>query len=114
VHAEELLVHDGAEGEGVEGVHDALVGIEVVFVLAFFFEGEVLCEVAALMVAPEHEEGVFVEDFVDKHEDHALDGEVASVDVVAQEEVAGGRGAAPDVEELEEVVVLAVDVSADC
>ena len=96
--------------------------------LTFLFEGEVLCEVAALVVAPQEEEcgGVAklqcpqVEDALQHSRMSAaqprhthLYTEVASVNIVAQEEVLGAGGRTANLEEFHQVIELTMDVSAD-
>jgi hypothetical protein len=51
--------------------------------------------------------------FSEKSSKYHFDRKRASVDVVAEEEVFGGGGVAAHVEDLQEVVVLAVDVADD-
>jgi len=70
--------------------------------------------VAALVVATEQVEGFGVPHLERPQVKHTLDREVASIDVVAQKEVACGLGASAHVKELHEVVKLTVDVPANC
>ena len=51
VYAKELLVHDGSQGQGAEGLHTRLVYLLGILVLAFEFEGEVVCQMPAFMVS---------------------------------------------------------------
>ena len=53
------------------------------------------------------------EDLVDPKKQHAFDGEAASVDVIAEEEIGGVLRIAANLEELHEVVVLSVDITAN-
>ena len=56
VDAEELLVHEGGEGEAVEGLHARVVHALRVLDFALLLEREVLREVSALVVAPQQEQ----------------------------------------------------------
>ena len=70
--AKVLLVDDGGEGQTVEGLHAGLVeGLRVLH-LALSFEGEVLGEVAALVVTAEEEERLRVPDFQGPEDKDAL------------------------------------------
>ena len=51
VYAQELLVHDCSQGERTERLHTRLVYFLRVFVLALEFEGKVICQMPALMIA---------------------------------------------------------------
>lgn len=53
------------------------------------------------------------EDLVNPEKQHAFDGEAASVDVIAEEEIGSILWIAANLEELHEVVVLSVDVTAN-
>lgn len=115
VHAEELLVDDGREGELIEKVHDAVVHLLVVLVEALGPEIEEGSELPAFVVAPEEVDRVFEPQFDGQDESQDLHREAAPVDVVPEEEVLGGFEwpAGLIVDDLEEVVVLAMHVSYD-
>ena len=51
VHAKELLIHEGGQGEAIESVHAGIVDAFRVFNLALGFEGEIFAEMATLVVA---------------------------------------------------------------
>ena len=65
------------------------------------------------MVAAQDEEVFGVLDLVCQQKADGLEGLLATVDVVTEEEVVGLRWEATVLEETEEVVVLAVNVTAD-
>lgn len=65
------------------------------------------------MVAAEDEEVLGVLYLVREEQAYGLEGLLASVDVVAKEQVVSLRGEAPVLEEAQQVVVLSVDVAAD-
>jgi hypothetical protein len=62
VHAQELLVHEGGERQAVERVHARIVHTLRVLDLALLLEGEVLCEVTALVVAAQQIERARIQD----------------------------------------------------
>lgn len=62
VYAQELLVHDGSQGQGAERLHASLVHGLGVLVLAFQLEGEVVGEMATLVIAAEQPKRVGVPD----------------------------------------------------
>ena len=72
VHAQELLVHEGGERQAVEGVHARVVHALRVLDLALLLEGEVLGEVAALVVAAQQEERARVQHLQRPQVQHAL------------------------------------------
>lgn len=113
VDTQELLVHDCSQRQGAERLHAGLVHDLGVLVLALELEGEVVCQVTAFVVSSEQPQGLGVVDLQRPEVQDALDAEVATVDVVAQEEVSRLGRVAPDLEELHEIVVLAVHVTAD-
>lgn len=49
----------------------------------FLLEGKVVSEMAALVVATEHEEGGGIENLVDEEEETALNREVSTVHIVS-------------------------------
>ena len=51
MYTEELLVHDGGQGQCAEGLHTGVINSLGVFVLAFELESEVVGQVAAFVVA---------------------------------------------------------------
>lgn len=53
VDTQKLLVHDGCQRQAAEGLHAGLINGLRVLVLALKLEGEVVGQVAALVVAPQ-------------------------------------------------------------
>ncbi|KAI8035088.1 hypothetical protein M5D96_012181 [Drosophila gunungcola] len=112
VHAQELLVHERRQRQAVERVHAGVVHALRVLDLALLLEGEVLGQVPALVVAAQQEQRLRIGDLQRPQIQDALDAEVAPIDVVAQEQILGGRRRATDLEQLHQVVELAVYVAA--
>lgn len=63
------------------------------------------------MVSPEEEEVFRESEFVAEEEHDALDGVLAAVDIITNEEVVAVSGIAAIFEDLKQVTVLAVDVA---
>lgn len=63
------------------------------------------------MVSPEEEEVFREPEFVAEEEHDALDGVLAAVDIITNEEVVAVSGIAAVFEDLKQVTVLAVDVA---
>lgn len=51
MYTQKLLVHNGSQRQGAEGVHAGIVDLLRVFVFAFELEREVVCEMSTLMIA---------------------------------------------------------------
>jgi hypothetical protein len=62
VDTQELLVHNSSEGKSAERLHASLVHSLGVFVLALELEGEVICQMATLVVTTHEPESVGVPD----------------------------------------------------
>lgn len=113
VHGEDLLVNDGGNGQAVEAVGKCLPQLDVVASLALIVETVDAVDGGTLVVAAQDEEVLGVLDLVGQEKADGLEGLLATVDVVTEEEVVGLRWEATVLEETEEVVVLAVNVTAD-
>ena len=66
------------------------------------------------MVASQEEERVWTAYFPDKQVENNLNAEIASVHVISQEEIPGGGWVSPHLKQLDQVIELAVDISAHC
>ena len=66
------------------------------------------------MVASQEEERVWTAYFPDKQVENNLNAEIAPVHVISQEEIPGGGWVSPHLKQLDQVVELAVDISAYC
>ncbi len=98
VNAEELLVHNSSQRQAAEGLDAGVVNSLGVCVPTFQLEGEVVCQVAAFVIAPEEPERVWVMDLERPQVEHAFDAEVASIYIVSKEEIASLRGVSADLE----------------
>jgi hypothetical protein len=113
VHGEDLLVDDGSDREAVEAVGEGLPQLDVVPSLALIIEAVDPVDGGALVVTAQDEEVLGVLDLVGQQQADGLERLLASVDVVAQEEVVCFWWEAAIFEQAEEVIILAVDVSTD-
>jgi hypothetical protein len=111
VHGEDLLVNDGGNGQAVEAVGKCLPQLDVVASLALIVETVDAVDGGTLVVAAQDEEVLGVLDLVGQEKADGLEGLLATVDVVTEEEVVGLRRESTVLEETEEVVVLAVNVT---
>jgi len=127
VYAQELLIHDGSQGQRTKRVHAGFVNSLGIFVFALQLEGEVVGQMTALVVSSKQPKCVGIPDLQGPQVQYALpisvqayvmrtvraylDTEITPIHIVAQEQVARFCRIAPDFEQLHEVVVLPVDVT---
>lgn len=111
MHREDLLVDDGSNRQAVEAVGKRLPQLDVVATLALVVEAVDAVDRGALVVATEDEEVLRVLDLVREEEADGLERLLATVNVVAKEEVVGFWREAAILEQAEQVVILAVDVT---
>jgi hypothetical protein len=113
VHGEDLLVNDGGNGQAVEAVGEGLPQLNVVSSLALIVETVDAVDRGTLVVTAEDEEVLGVLDLVGEKQADGLERLLATVDVVTEEEVVGLRRETTVLEQTQEVVVLAVDITTD-
>ena len=113
VHGEDLFINDGGNRKAVEAVGESLPQLDVVSALALIVETVNTVDRGTLVVSTQNEEVLGVLDLVREKEANSLERLLATVDVVTEEEVVGLRRESTVLEETEEVVVLAVNVTAD-
>lgn len=113
VDAEELLVHDCRQRQTTERLHAGLVYSLRVLVLALQLEGEVIGQMATLVVSAEKPKSLRIVNLERPEVEHAFYAKIAPINIVAQEEVSRLSRVATDFKELHQIVVLAVDVAAD-
>ena len=113
MQTEDLVVDERRQRQEIEEVCKVLphVGIAVL-AQALVVEAVHLSDLAGLVVAAQDGDAAGVADLERDQQSHGLDGEVTAVNVVAHEEVVGVRVGASDLEQLHQVVELAVDVAA--
>lgn len=114
VQAEDLVVDERGKWEVVEEIGEELPHIRIaVLAQTLVVEAVHLRNLSTLVVAAEDGDALGVADLQRDQEGDGLDGEVSTIDVVAHEEVVCVWVGAADLEELHQVVELAVDVAAD-
>lgn len=113
VTAEDLLVNDGRHREAVEAVCERLPQLDVVASLALVVEAVDAVDRGAFVVASQQEEVLGVFDLVGQQQADSLQRLLPSVHIVTQEQVVGLWGKSSVLKQAEEVVVLAVDVTAN-
>jgi len=70
--AQKLLVHDGSQRKSAERLHTRLVDSFGVLVLALELEGEVVCQMSALVIATQQPECIWVPDLESPKVENAL------------------------------------------
>ncbi len=113
MHGEDLLVDDGSNWKAVEAVSEGLPQLDVVTALALVVKAVDAVDRGALAIASQNEEVLGVLDLVREEKAYGFQRLLATIDVVAQEEVVRLRREAAVLEETEQVIVLAVDIAAD-
>lgn len=83
----DLLVDDGRDGQTVETVRERLPQLDVVTTFALVIESVDPVNTGTFMIAAEEEEVLWVLDLVRQEEADGLEALLASVDVIAQEEI---------------------------
>lgn len=112
--AEDAVVDDGGEGEVVEDVGAVPPDVErAVLPQALIIEPVDLRDLPALVVPSDQRHQVRIAHLVGEEEEEGLDAVEATVYEIAKEEVADARYVSPVLEELEQIVELAMDISAD-
>ena len=112
MHGEDLVLDDGREAQVVEDLGAVPPHVDrSVLAEALVVEAVDLGDLPALVVAPDEGDAIGVAHLEGKEEEEGLDGVVAPVDEVAQEEVVLVGALASDLEQLDQVVELAVDVA---
>ena len=113
MHSEDLLVNDCCNGQAVEAVSEGLPELDVVPSLALIVEPIDPVDGSTFVVATQDEEVFGVLDLVGKKKADGLQRLLSAVDVVSKKEVVRLRREAAIFEQAKEIVVLAVNVSAD-
>jgi hypothetical protein len=113
VHGEDLLVNNGGNGKAVEAVGEGLPQLDVVSSLALIVETVDAVDRGTLVVTAEDEEVLGVLDLVGEEQADGLERLLATIDVVTEEEVVGLGRETTVLEQTEEIVVLAVDITTD-
>lgn len=114
VDAKELLVHDRSEGKGTERFHAGFIDSLRVLVLALELEGEIVGEMATLMVSAQQPESLGIMYLQGPQVQDTLDTKVAPVYVVAEEEISGLGRVTTDFEKFHKIVILTMNITTNC
>merc|ERR1719234_972014 len=109
---EDLTIHKGSQGKVVKQVSEVLPHIGIaVFSQTLIVEAVHLCDLARLVVAPKNCDSLPESYFQSHQQSYRFDTVVASVDIVAHEEVICVRRLATNTEKLHKVVELTMYVA---
>lgn len=89
MHGEDLLVDDSGDRKAVEAIRESLPQLDVVATLAFIVETVNAIDGRAFVISSQNEEVLGVLDLVCQQKADGLEGLLATVDVIAEEEVVG-------------------------
>lgn len=113
VHGEDLLINNGGDGKTVEAIGEGLPQLNIVAALALIIETVDTVDGGTLVVTSQDEEIFGILDLVGKQKADGLERLLASVYVVAKEEVVGLGREATVLKESEKIIILAVNVAAN-
>jgi len=113
MHAHDLLIDKSADRHAVEDVTELFPKLDVVTPLALIVEPIDSGDGCTFVVASQEEEILWVLCLVCKQQDDGLQALLATIDVVTKEEVIALRRKPTILEKTKEVVVLAMDITAD-
>ena len=113
MHGEDLLVNDGGNWQAVEAIREGLPQLDIVPSLALVVETVDAVDGRALMVATQDEEVLGILDLVREEQADGFQRLFASINVISEEEVVCFWWETAVLEQAEEVVVLAVYVTAN-
>ncbi len=114
VNDKDLFVENVAESKSVESMREEVHRLVAVLSDDFSFESVELVHAPAFVVASVHVEAGWIHEFVDVEREDALHRKRSSVDEVSVEQVGSiCRWLAVELEDVEQVIVLSMDVTAD-
>lgn len=113
MHGENLLVNNGGNGKAVEAIGESLPELDIIAALALIVEAVNTVDRGTLVVTSQDEEVLGIFDLVGEQKADGLERLLASVYVVAEEEVVGLGRKATVLKEPQQVIILAVDITAN-
>lgn len=113
VHAEHPPSHHCSNGQEFERIGDCFPQADSKLALALIVEAVDLVELTAFMISAEEEEVEGILDLVGHEQAKALKGLFAAINIVPQEEIAALSWLAHLLEDVQQVLELPVDVSAN-
>lgn len=113
MHGEDFFVNDGGDRQAVEAICESLPELDVVPSLALIVEPVYAVDRGAFVVTAQDEKVFGVLDLVGQQEADGLERLLATINVIAEEEVVGLGGEAAVLEQSQKIVILTVDISAN-
>lgn len=113
VHGKDLFVNNGSDGQAIETVRKCFPELDVVPSLALVVKAVNAIDRRALVVATQDEKVLRILDLVCEQQADCLERLLASIHVVAQEEVVCLWWKSSIFEETEQIVILAVNITAN-
>ena len=112
MQGEYLSLHHSSQWQLVKELREVLphVGISVL-ALALIIKAVHLCDLTTLVVAPENGNPVSISDLECDQQCDRFHAVIAPIDVIAHKQVISVRAIASDLEQLDQIVELAVDVA---
>jgi hypothetical protein len=111
VHAENFFINNSSNGKAIEAVSEGLPQLDVISAFALVVETINSVDGGALVVSSEQEEIFGILDLVSEEKAHCLEGLLASVNVITQEEVVGIGREATVLKESQQVEVLTMHIT---
>lgn len=111
MHAQNFIVNQGSNWHTVKNILELFPETDTVPILTLVVESINTIDLSALVIAPQQEEVLLKLDFVGQQENDRLERLLASVNVVAEEEIVGLRWVATVLKQPQEVSELSVHVT---
>jgi hypothetical protein len=111
VHAQNLLIDDCCNRQGVEAVRERLPQLDVVAALALIVETVNSVDGSTFVVAAQDEKVLRVFDLVSQKQANYFQTLLSAIDVIAQEQVVALRREPTILEQTEKVIVLTVNIA---
>jgi hypothetical protein len=113
VSTKDLLINHRRAGKAVEAIRKCLPKLDAKSTLAFIVKPVNAVDGCTLVITAEDEKVLRVFDLIRQQEANGLERLLATVDVIAQEDVVGLGGEAAILEQSEQIVVLPVHIPAN-
>jgi hypothetical protein len=111
MHCEDLLIDDGCNWQAIETVRERLPKFDVVTPLALIIKAVDAIDGRTFVVATQHEEVLRVFDLVGKEKADGLERLFTTIYIVSKKEIVRLRWESTILEETQEIIVLAVDIT---
>ena len=111
MHTKDLFVHNGGHRQAVEAVGESLPELNVVTALALVVESIDAVDARALVVSTKNEKVFGVLDLVSQQQADCLQRLLATIHVVAEEQIVGLWGESTVLKQAQQVIVLTVNIT---